>query len=350
MQKQKKLRKHKKIVATLIFIAIFFIINSLLGFALVPSGTARVVLHELQSSNDYKCVFIGSSHGAYGIDADTVTEQTGKKTISLCMGGEYLQDSYYLLRRAFATNTPDTIVLDLDFDYLNAEKSNKGSVSASSIYNSFPLCYDKLFYFKDKILSLDYRAAFFPWMDFRDNFKGANAILKTKLTSAYFNYSPDAINMSPNNIYMGNGFIYRVANKHKESLGHLNWDESKVDQSSVEYLKKIIDLCKSKGTKIVIISVPVPVEQITYSLDEFNEAYTYLAKLAADNDVEYYNFNLIKNTVFPRVIDDYNDYDGHMNGDTAQRFSVVLGNFLKDLESDQLTTSDYFYDSIRDIQ
>ena len=344
------MRRYKKLLRTIIFLTVFVIVNSIFNFVLVPPGLTRVILHNLESSDDYKCIILGTSHGSYGIDADIVSQESGIKTMNLCIGGEYLQDSYYLLKQVFETNNPDTIALDVDFQYL--VNVPKNSVAANFIYNAYPNSLDKLSYFNDKILKMEYRATLFTWMDYRNNYSDVITIAKTKLGSDYMNYSGNAVILEKQDVYNGNGFIYRkrTDNLKKDTMPNLTWNDTNVDQESIEYLKKIIDLCKSKNTKIILTTMPVSVETITNSIDGFDMAYTYLSNLAKANHIEYYNFSLVKESVFSRSIDDYWDYDGHLYGDAAQRFSVVLGGFLKDSEHAQLRASNYLYNSVRDIQ
>ena len=343
------MRKHKNILITIVFLIVFVIVNSILNFLLVPPGLTRVILHELESSDDYKCIVLGTSHGSYGIDADIISQQLGKKTMNLCIGGEYLQDSYYLLKQVFETNNPETIVLDIDFQYL--VNVPKNSISANVIYNAYPDSLDKLAYFREKVLGMQYCATLFPWMDYRNNYFDIINITKTKLGSDYNNYSANAVNMEKQDLYYGNGFVYRehTDNSKTDTMPNLIWNEDIIDQESIEYLKKIIDLCDSKNAKIIMITTPISVETITNSIDEFEKAYTYLADLAKSENIDYYNFSLVKESVFSRSIEDYWDYDGHLYGDAAQRFSLVLGNFLKEAEHGQAGLSDYLYDSVRDI-
>jgi len=344
------LRKSKRLLVTIVFLTVFIIANSIFNFALVLPGLTRVILHELDANDDYKCVILGTSHGSYGIDADIVSQQSDKKTLNLCIGGEYLQDSYYLLKRVFETNSPETIVLDIDFQYLINVPKN--SISANFIYNAYPNSIDKLSYFNDKILKMEYCATFFPWMDYRNNYSNVINIMKTKLGSDYNNYSANAVIMEKQDLYYGNGFIYRnhTDNLKKDTMPDLIWNESNVDQPSIEYLKKIVDLCNSKNTKVIMITTPVSAETISNSINEFDKAYTYISSLAKANNIEYYNFSLVKESVFPRSIEDYWDYDGHLYGDAAQRFSVVLGDFFKDAKDGDVRISNYLYDSVRDIQ
>ncbi|SEW34295.1 hypothetical protein [[Clostridium] fimetarium] len=344
------MRKSKKLLVTIVFLTVFIIANSILNFTLVPPGLTRIILHELESNNDYKCVILGTSHGSYGIDPDIVSQQLGKKTINLCIGGEYLKDSYYLLKRTYETNTPELIVLDVDFQYLINVPKN--SVSANFIYNAYPNTIDKVSYFKNKILKMEYRATLFPWMDYRDNYSNVINIAKTKLGSDYNNYSAKAVNMYKQDVYHGRGFVYRnhLDSSKTDKMSNMIWNVSKVDQESIKYLKKIIDLCDSNNTKIIMITTPISVDTIKHSLNEFDKSYTYLSNLAEANNIDYYNFSLVKESVFSRSLDDYWDYDGHMYGDAAQRFSLVLGKLLKESEVGKVEISNYLYDSVRNIQ
>lgn len=338
--------KYKKILLTAVFLVVFIIINSILNFVLIPSCLTRVILHELTSNHDYKCVVLGTSHGAYGIDADVVSSESGRKTMNLCIGGEYLQDSYYLLKKVYETNHPDTIVIDMDFDYLfNIPRS---SISGSAIYNLYPFSLSKISYFKNKVIGMEFRAALFPWMDYRENYDNSINIIKTKLSSDYKNYSANAVNMAKNNKYRGRGHLYRIRTNRTEKIDLLKWDESKVDQEALKYFKKIVDLCKENNTNIIMITTPVSVEQISASIDDFDKAYTYLAKMAEANNIPYYNFNLVKDSVFSRSIQDYNL--GHLYGDTAEKYSEMIGKFLKDVEDGDVKVSDYLFDSIRDLK
>jgi len=342
--------KHKKLLITIVFLTVFVIANSILNFILVQPGLTRVILHELESNDDYKCIILGTSHGSYGIDANIVSKESGTKTMSLCIGGEYLQDSYYLLKQAFKTNNPELIVLDVDFQYLMNVPQN--SVSANFIYNSYPNSLDKVSYFSDKIFKMEYRAALFPWMDYRNNYSSVINIFKTKLGSDYNNYSSKAVNMDKKDLYYGKGFVYRkhTDNSKTDTMPKLIWNESIIDKKSIEYLKKIIYLCNSKNTKIIMVTTPISVETIKHSINEYDKAYTYLSNLAKANNVDYYNFSLVKESVFPRTLDDYWDYDGHMYGDAAQRYSLVLGDFLKEVKGGKVELSNYLYDSVRNIQ
>lgn len=343
------MKKSKKLLVTILFMIVFIIANSILNFSLVPPGLTRVILHEVDAVEDYQCIVLGTSHGSYGIDPEIVSEQSGLKTMNLCIGGEYMQDSYYLLKHVFETNTPELIVLDVDFQYLiNVPKD---SVAANFIYNAYPFSLNKFSYFKDKILGMEFRAAVFPWLDYRNNYSSAIDIMKMKFSEPYKEYSAAAVTMEAVDEYRGNGFIYRnTSNGLKtDTLGSMQWDSASVDTESIEYLSKIIELCRKNNAKIIMTTVPISTMTIQNSSEEYAKAYAYVAALAESDNVNYYNFSLLKQDVFERSIEDYWDYDGHMYGSAAQRFSAVFGRFLEDFSNGRLDVNRYLYDSVLEI-
>lgn len=339
------LKKKRKILVTIVFMILLVSVNKLLSFALVPPGLTRVILHETETY-DFKCVVLGTSHGSYGIDANIVSEVSGVRTMNLCIGGEYMQDSYYLLKQVFETNTPELIVLDVDFQYLvNVPKE---SISANFIYNAYPTTLNKLSYFKDKIMRMEYRAALFPWLDYRNNYSSMAQIVSVKFGEEYKNFNANAVKMEAVDTYMGNGFIYRNTSSinKTDTLGAFVWEPDAVDDESIDYLKKIISLCNEKAVRIVMTTLPISVETIENSFEEYDKAYGYVSDLAATYGVEYYNFNNVKDTVFERNSDDYWDYDGHMYGSAAQRFSKVFGCFIKDIKNNDINSENYLYNSL----
>lgn len=325
---KKQGRRRRRILYAVAFVLCIVIVNTVLGFALIKPGLTRIMLHELDEG-DYQCVVLGTSHGSYGIDADTVSETSGKKTMNLCIGGEYMQDSYYLLKRAIRKNQNlDTVVLDVDYQYL--VNVPKDSVSANFIYNAYPLSTDKLSYFTDKVMRMEYRATLFPWMDYRDRYCQIIKTVKTKRKSAYRACLASTVEMDPSDTYEGKGFISRNRNctTKTDTLRNITWDESKVDADSIRYFRKIVKLCKKKNIKVVMTTVPVTPEKIATSQETYDEIHNYIQSLADASDCQYIDFNRTATDEFTPKSEDYWDYDGHMYGDSAKRFSKIYGEYI----------------------
>lgn len=314
----------------LVFLIMAITVNSVLNFAFIKPGLTRVILHELQTGN-YQSVILGTSHGSYGLDADAVSETFGKKTMNLCIGGEYMQDSYYLLKLAMKKNKLETVVMDIDYQYL--VNVPKDSISAIFIYNAYPFGLDKLSYFKEKVMQMEYRATLFPWMDYRDRYSYAVSTMKTKLSTAYKNYDASSIEMESTDAYQGSGFISRsrTDSAKADKLMQITWDESRVDQKSIAYLKKMVNLCKENNIQMVMTTVPVTPEKIQTSPETYAGIHQYLQSLADEYDCQYIDFNTTQLQEITLTSDDYWDYDGHMYGDSAKKFSKVYGKYLKEV-------------------
>ena len=89
--------RHKRIILASLFIMLVIVINSLCNYLLIQPGLSRTMFYEAKKQ-DYQCMVLGASHGSYGIDPVTLEEETGYQVMNMCMGGEYMYDSYYILK------------------------------------------------------------------------------------------------------------------------------------------------------------------------------------------------------------------------------------------------------------
>ena len=72
-----------------LFLALCVCITMLLNYALIPPSSVRINLHNLRNGQQYDTIFIGTSHGQYGIDPAAVDQATGTSSVSLCMADAY---------------------------------------------------------------------------------------------------------------------------------------------------------------------------------------------------------------------------------------------------------------------
>lgn len=56
-----------------LFLAVCILANAFLNYALIPPSTVRINLHNLRNGMQYDTVFLGTSHGQYGIDPRLIT-------------------------------------------------------------------------------------------------------------------------------------------------------------------------------------------------------------------------------------------------------------------------------------
>lgn len=352
---KKQIIRHVKAV---IFICVILIINRILCLSFMLSGLTRIIFHELEDEKSgYECVIYGQSHTSYAVDADTVSSVSGVNTMNAGIGGANMMDIYYMILDMYDHYSPDTVVLDLDYLYfLNVDVSDI-SVSNTLIYYNYPNNIHKIKYAMETLPKKDYRAALFKWMNYRDGIYNIKDNLQHKLSKEYKNYDVGSVNSIEScDSYRGHGFLYRDRSfvRDEQDSMILPWDESTVDYDlSPEYFKKIVQLCKEKGSKMVVITSPVNKETLLFneqSMDNYTCARNYIQKLVDEQGLEYYDFNLIRDEIYHRESEDYWDCDGHMYGDAAERYSSFLGDFLKKVyEGEDISQSQYFYANVQEM-
>ncbi len=81
------MRSFKRVILP-VFCLLFIlaVANTVLNYALIPYSYVRIMMHQITTEN-YDTVLLGTSHGLNGISPKILEEQTGEKTINLCLGG-----------------------------------------------------------------------------------------------------------------------------------------------------------------------------------------------------------------------------------------------------------------------
>ena len=323
------MKKTGKIVKTVVFLALILLINAVMQYALVPSSYMRINFHNVRE-NKYDDIFIGTSHGFCGIDPVKVDEVTGRRSTNLCMPNEFLQDSYYIVKEVLRHQKPERIIYELDPGYWVTE-NNTGHAEVF-IYDNMPWSPVKLQYGLDKLGAKDFRASLFLWHYYRSslNLSEICSNLQNKQSKAYKEYREDQPSEDAE-YYKGEGFLShpRGAGENKQDTNLVLWDEQKVNEVSLEYFEKLAAYCRKEKIELIAVALPIPEETTELYQDAYGEAYAYYEELMEQYEVDYYNFNTIKDAEIDRNLEDFYDYDGHMFADTAEAFSLVLGKYLK---------------------
>lgn len=333
------MKKKKGIILAVVFLAVVILANMLLNFCLVQPGLGRTILHDAEAG-DYETVIIGASHGSYGLDTNVISRELEQKTMNLCMGGEYMRDAYHVLQHAVKYNDVKNVVLDIDYQYL--VNYHKESILFNAVYNAFPNNLDKFSYYKDKVMSEDYRGTFLRWTNFWQCYKKIPRTIEKKFSVAYKEYSPSVVSMNPYDKYMGNGFINRSKDAKKDATGAVCWDVNKVSASEVGYIKKIADYCKKHNINLTFTTIAVDPDTVAADVNNYQASHDYIANIANELGICYYDFNYCTFEKFDRSTEDYWDKEGHMYGDTADRFSRLYASVLEQSWNKTLVNSAYF--------
>lgn len=317
-------RKIRKII---IFTVLCIFVSSVFSFLLIPYSYTRVDIHNIEV-NKYDDLYIGTSHGKCGINPLVVDQVTGGRSTNLCLGGEYLQDSYYLVKEAARNHKPKRIIYELDPGYWVVEPNQ--AVNYDVIYREIPFSMVKLEYYISKMLSADFRNTLFPWYTYRENYTSIPGIVKTKLSKEYREYGIEPFRGDFQS-YEKEGFIHinelEGAQKSRDNL--ILWDRSKIYHGTLSYFCKLAKFCQDNRIELIVITTPIPEETLNEYSEHYADANEYFIKLMEQYNLEYYNFNYIKEEKIDRSMKAYSDYDGHMYGWAADKFSEILGRYLK---------------------
>lgn len=305
------------------FLLAALLLNAGLNFALYPYTYARVDVHHLETGT-YDDLFIGASHGKSCINPVKVDEVTGRSSINLCIGGQYMIDSYFIAKEACRVNRPKRIVYELDPGYWITDMAE--DTSFGQTYHELPWSAVKAEYFLAKFLKKDFRNTLFPWYAYRSQLTQMAENIKTRTGSMYKNYGTECFS-NEGQSYEESGFIrtFPVEGMAKDEESLTLWDETLLREDSTAYFEKLVKLCEKEDVELVVITTPVPAETLA-KYGEYAEADVFFAEYFAGKGIRYMNFN---ENHPGYTLEEYSDWEGHMYGETADRFSVLLGEALK---------------------
>ncbi|MDD2980147.1 MAG: hypothetical protein PHN80_09270 [Hespellia sp.] len=320
------MRNFKRTFFVVIILIFCVAVTNVANYVIIPYSYARITMHNI-ASEEHDILYVGSSHGLCGIDPDIVEENTGESGINLCFGGEYLRDSYYMVKEAASHHTPKKIVYELDPGYWVSPENQNGDFGR--LYYEMPLSKTKCQYFFAKMLDADFRTIIFPWYNYRSQLLRIKDTVKIKGSQEYDEYDPAYFNDIVES-YRKSGMIYRNRIEGEKSFDNfVLWDEKNIQEISKTYFEKLKVFCDEKGIELIVITTPIPRETQEMYEQQYADADQYFRTYFEKQKVEYYNFNYMDLGGFNRALSEFADGEGHMYGDTAEKFSGILANTLK---------------------
>ncbi len=313
----------KIMVALLLAITILFGLD----FMLYPCTFMRNDIHTV-TTEKRQDIFLGTSHGKMNIDPETVGEITEKTGHNLCVGGEYGVDAYHLAKLVIEKQAPERIIYEIDPGYF-ATKKEPGN-NYLLFYHEFPLSVTKFEYFKEILLECDFRTVLFPWYEYSLKYE-VEKLSDTIYQKMNHNYDVSYLKGKAQE-YHESGFIerYPIDTSRLTLTEPKLFSRKEVKKENMEYLGKLIQLCKENNIEFVAVTTPIPDELLKEYSKNFEEAWDYFSDYFEKQNVQYINFNREQYDLFSHELSNFTDYDGHMNGEAAIRFSKILGYLLKE--------------------
>ena len=315
----------KKIICAVLCAAVAALVIKAMDTALYPCTYTRNDVHTVVSGKK-DVILLGSSNGKMNIVPEILLEGTGLEGHNLCAGGQYPVDSYYLAKLVIEKQDPKKIIFELDPGYIVTEKE-KGN-NYLLFYHEFPLSRAKLSSYFDTLMDCDFRTVFFPFYEYplKSELPRVQDNLDQKLKGEY------RIDNFRGKLqeYHENGWIekYPLSKEDFPSYHPTLFEESEIRENSLQYVDRLITLCKENNVEFVALSTPLPGGALQRDQENFDAAWDYFTEYFANRGVTYYNFNREYFDAFSHMTEVFVDYDGHMSGENAKKFSEVLGRIL----------------------
>ncbi|MCR4907568.1 MAG: hypothetical protein K5985_01985 [Lachnospiraceae bacterium] len=294
----------------LFLLCVFFLVLIISKLTLRKTSREKMTLF-FERAEDLDVIFAGISHTQSGVYPLELWENYGITSYNLASAGMRMQTNYWNLLNALSFSSPKLIVLDTDYMDYEVSDGPKLSELTRENFDAYPLSRIKLETAADLIDDPREKAGFlFPLIRYHSRWK--------ELTMRDFG----ALEINVDN-GAAHDPIEEMGVSEPEIPPLLPESEmTDCGEISVEYLEKIISLCKERGIDLLLVYPPAPVGE------EKQRLANAVKPIADEAGVDYLNFLHIDCGVDYDV--DMKDLNGHLNEAGARKYTSYLGKYIKE--------------------
>ena len=344
----------KRIVALALLVCLFLGCGRLLRYLLVDDTTyqTRVMMHDFYNTRrNIDVAFVGSSHVKRSFSPAIIDEKMGCYSFNLGSANQGLDDSFAMIKELCARNRPDTIYLEIYYRIFLEDYRNKESMTQTFILSDYMKpSLRKLEYIFSAVPKNQLANALIParrkWKKLFD-FDYIVDLVKKKRSDMYVNYHWD--DSEGLEYYVERGFFacdHGMSDKklwNDRAYGKIKGVKPEKHPEACRLLADIINYCRRRGVKIVLVSAPQP-EWTIVGRGNYQKFIDMMRDLAGQNGVEYYDFNLVRPEHFDTSCLSYFRDFTHLSTSGAETFSRVFGDFF----GGKLSREQVFYSSMAD--
>lgn len=354
---KKYLRYLRRIAEVLGGILIFILISRGINYIYVDTEEwPRIVWHDFyENRGKIDNLYLGSSHVHCDIDPLILDEMNGGFNFNLSTAFQNLNASYYLLREADKYNPISSVYVELYY-YCNVKDNfSPDPDSTDPVDSGDSRCIDNMKFSLNKIEYIyrcfetdKYIDAWFPFVRYRSqlgNWDYVKQTMEKKHGENYITYESFADYGENGYAQFGHrGFGYSTQEYKDEQRLFFQeriLNESPMGEKSENYLKKIIRYCQKRDISVTLFVSPMDELQLI-STENYDNFVEQVSEIAAEFDVEFYDFNLVKEEYLPIQQGGYFSNAGHLNGKGADIFTRF---FSETVSRSMAENEEYFYDS-----
>lgn len=334
----------KRSISIIGFILVFLLIKKGFEFILIDDASSRqrVVMHNLYTDNiNYDTILLGSSHGYSGFDAEYMSTELGISALNLSSPGQTLDSSYVLLKEADKYNDVNQVYLEL-YHWIGQQEAYDDRTDLVYQYNVSDYMrpsVDKYYYMLNMCDKSYYSTALIParryWRDlFNPSVIESN--VKNKINGDYFTYYKD----NPKFSVLGPSDGCATDSMFLDYTEFSHIDRADFNDDWLQSLKDIIMYCDKNDIKLTLVVMPIT-DMTMVGVENYDEYIDMVNEIVGDCtgcEVDYIDFNLIKEDYFIGNFDNFSD-NNHLN---IQGRSLIMSIFVQ-LEKGELLPSEVFY-------
>ena len=337
----------RRIVETLVIVAMVVGLNVLLVYTLYPYGsTSEVVWSEYFSAADKSIdtVIVGSSTAQRAIDPNVLDDTLGTSTFTLATPAQPLEDSYLAVREALSGHKVRRVILGLDYETMSLgtwDKANVTYVQTKAAYESLPKAvgdYVGLLTSSGYLTSSKYLEVLFPWTlaHEKGGIQGVANNLRMRLDGTTPIEAAGA--REPSWTYVGKGYgnydyLLDTSNA-KASMSTTSHAIADFTDENMGMLQRIADVCHENGAQLVVVVTPRPAFNVLCYGDAYPEQMARMRDLVQTAGGVFLDANLLKRSCYAPTDEDFADGE-HLNATGAEGFSATLADYLGRLDADE---------------
>lgn len=317
----------KELVRAAVFISLAVCIAGFLsmGFVNDKASYTRLMINEMYNEEHIDLLFLGASHVYRGIVPECVEEKLNLSVYNAGSSNQFPEDSFFLLKEILNRKKTVSVVYDINYAMFQNYPEDS-SIRTHILLDYFKPGWNKADYALNVLENPFYASLCYSnFMRFKETWKKPRQVAENLYTHLFdrrykcldYGYADKDIER-----YAGKGFVYSYQEMKENNYAFIPWDESTINWEQVNYLDKIIDLCRERGVNLYFISIPVYSGHLVKE-PRYNEIHNFFTQKARNEGITYIDFNLDEECSLKSDSSMYMDAS-HLNGKGAEAFSEYL--------------------------
>lgn len=336
------------------FFLVLLLLLQICNYLIAPDNTyTRVMMHEMyETQKEIDMVFLGGSTTYTAFDPEIWDNALNIYSFNLGSSNQTPDSSYYLLKELFAEQEPKYCIYGLS-DLVFTDLTIWDSPTYYYILSDyFRPSHNKFQYMLHAYNVETICAAIFPFLRNRSDIslQTISNNLKKKRSENYRNYGYDIFEGS-SMVYMGRGYVYSNNQTETGAVGALQaypFSEGTIAWEHVDYLQKMVDLCRKHDCELILIAPPIPYAHMAFQ-EDYQAVCSFYQQLSKENNVALFDFTLAKPELLARGDDSFYDWI-HMSGVGATAFSSAASQIVADyVTGKKIDYDNLFYSSYQEL-